>query len=139
MRMSRPTNASIRRIMLDLSPASSSRPAFGVLERAALGDRQWAEQHHAGDLSGDGTALAEQIGLSVGLILAARHFIGILRLGTPVMLDRWMDRKLFCLITFALSGSVFAEFADSFRAESAAHGGGIRLDAGRSLWCLQSI
>jgi sugar phosphate permease len=44
-----------------------------------------------------------RIGLSVGLILAARHFIGILRLGTPVLLDSWMDRKLFCLVTFSLS------------------------------------
>ncbi|MCC6126271.1 MAG: MFS transporter [Pirellulales bacterium] len=47
---------------------------------------------------------AERIGLSIGLILAARHFIGVLRLGTPAMLDRRRDRKRFCTITFALSG-----------------------------------
>jgi MFS family permease len=49
---------------------------------------------------------AERIGLSIGLILAARHFIGVLRLGTPAMLDRWRERKRFCTITFALSGIV---------------------------------
>jgi MFS family permease len=41
--------------------------------------------------------------LSVGLILAARHFVGVLRMATPVVLNRFVDRKTFCLATFALS------------------------------------
>ena len=47
---------------------------------------------------------AKQIGLGIGLILAARYFIGVLQLGAPAVLDRWGDRKRFCLISFGLSG-----------------------------------
>ena len=47
---------------------------------------------------------AERIGWSIGLILAARHFVGVLRLGAPTAIDRWIDRKRFCLACFAVSG-----------------------------------
>ena len=48
--------------------------------------------------------VGKRIGLSIGLILASQHFIGVLRIGTPALLDRLGDRRLFCSITFALSG-----------------------------------
>jgi len=48
---------------------------------------------------------AEQIGLGIGLILATRHVVGILRLSAPAMIGRLVDRKRFCLGTF-LVGTV---------------------------------
>jgi len=44
------------------------------------------------------------IGLGVGLILAMRHLVGLLRLVAPVLIGRIADRKTFCLGTFFLSG-----------------------------------
>ncbi len=46
---------------------------------------------------------AEKIGLGIGLILAARHLVGVLRLGAPVVIGRWVDRKWFCIASFFLS------------------------------------
>lgn len=42
-------------------------------------------------------------GLGISLILAARHVVGLLRLGAPAMIGRLADRKRFCLGTFLLS------------------------------------
>src|SRR3972149_1991329 len=47
---------------------------------------------------------APRIGLGISLILAARHLVGVLRLGTPLLIGRLADRKTFCLVTFLLSG-----------------------------------
>ncbi len=46
---------------------------------------------------------AGKIGLGIGLILAARHLVGVLRLGAPVVIGRWIDRKWFCIASFFLS------------------------------------
>jgi hypothetical protein len=45
---------------------------------------------------------AEEIGLGIGLILAARHVVGLLRLGAPAMIGRLAVRKRFCLGSFLL-------------------------------------
>ena len=46
---------------------------------------------------------AGKIGQGVSLILAARHVVGLLRLGAPAMIGRLADRKTFCLGMFLLS------------------------------------
>jgi len=46
---------------------------------------------------------ARQIGLGIGLILAIRHVVGLLRLGAPAVIGRWVDRKRFCLVNFLAS------------------------------------
>jgi MFS family permease len=48
---------------------------------------------------------APRIGLGVGLILAARHVVGVLRLGAPAMIGRLADRKRFCIGAFLLSAA----------------------------------
>ncbi len=45
---------------------------------------------------------AERIGLGIGLILAMRHIVGVLRLIAPVLIDRLVDRKRFCLGSYLL-------------------------------------
>ncbi len=45
---------------------------------------------------------AGRIGLGIALILAARHVVGLLRLGAPAMIGRLVDRKRFCLASFLL-------------------------------------
>jgi len=45
---------------------------------------------------------AKGIGLGIGMILAARHVVGLLRLGAPAMIGRLVDRKRFCLASFLL-------------------------------------
>ncbi len=47
---------------------------------------------------------APKIGLGVGLILAMRHLVGLLRLAAPVLIGRIAGRKTFCLVAFLLSG-----------------------------------
>lgn len=46
---------------------------------------------------------AGRIGLGISLILAARHIVGLLRLGAPAMIGRLADRKRFCLGAYLLS------------------------------------
>jgi len=50
----------------------------------------------------------EKIGLGVGMILATRHLVGVLRLGAPAVIGRYVDRKRFCLGAFLLSAAVLA-------------------------------
>lgn len=45
---------------------------------------------------------AKEIGLGIGLILAVRHVVGLLRLSAPAMIGRLADRKRFCLGTYFL-------------------------------------
>jgi len=49
---------------------------------------------------------AERLGLGIGLILAAPHIAGLLRLGAPAMINRLGDRKRFCRASFLLSALV---------------------------------
>ncbi|HUT08855.1 MAG TPA: MFS transporter [Thermoguttaceae bacterium] len=46
---------------------------------------------------------AQQIGLGIGMILATRYVVGLLRLGAPAVIGRWVDRKRFCLGCFLLA------------------------------------
>ncbi len=51
---------------------------------------------------------AERFGLGIGLIAAAPHVVGLLRLGAPAMIGRLANRKRFCLTTFLLSALLLA-------------------------------
>ena len=76
--------------------------------------RQWAYWNGAIWAIGNGLASttlivylamdlgAEQIGLGIGLILATRHVVGLLRLSAPAMIGWLVDRKRFCVGTFLL-------------------------------------
>jgi MFS family permease len=46
---------------------------------------------------------APNVGLGISLILAARHLVGVLRMGAPLLIGRIADRKTFCLGAFLLS------------------------------------
>ena len=48
------------------------------------------------------------IGLGIGLIVAAPHLVGLLRLGVPPLIGRLVDRKRFCLTAYLLSALVLA-------------------------------
>ena len=43
---------------------------------------------------------AERLGLGISLIVAAPQIAGLLRLGTPALIDRLGDRKRFCIAAF---------------------------------------
>jgi MFS family permease len=45
----------------------------------------------------------ERLGLGIGLIVAAPHVVGLLRLGAPAMIGRMANRKRFCIVTFLLA------------------------------------
>lgn len=47
---------------------------------------------------------AERPGLSIGLLVAMPQIVGLLRIVTPLLIDRLGGRKRFCLTTFLLSG-----------------------------------
>jgi len=49
---------------------------------------------------------AGRIGLGIALILAARHVVGLLRLGAPALIGRLVERKRFCLVQRFTSSSV---------------------------------
>ena len=53
--------------------------------------------HLAIDLSSD------QLGIGVGMILAAPHWCGVLRMLAPVLIGKMADRKRFCVGAFLLS------------------------------------
>lgn len=46
---------------------------------------------------------AKRLGLGISLILAAPQLIGVLRLFTPMVSDRLVSRKLFCVYTFLVA------------------------------------
>lgn len=52
----------------------------------------WAKELHAA-----------WIGLGIGLVGAAPQIVGLLRLAAPAMIDRFGDRKRFCILAFLLS------------------------------------
>jgi len=49
---------------------------------------------------------ADQLGLSIGFLVAMPQIVGVLRLAAPAMIDRLGDRKRFCLIAFLLAAFV---------------------------------
>jgi hypothetical protein len=54
---------------------------------------------------------APRIGLGVGLILAARHVVGVLRLGAPAMIGRLADRKRWMTLGVAAGALAAGAFA----------------------------
>lgn len=46
---------------------------------------------------------APQVGLSIGMLLAAPRLVGVLRLGAPLLIGRVADRKQFCLYAYFIS------------------------------------
>jgi len=81
---------------------------------------------------------AGRIGLGISLILAARHVVGVLRMGAPAMIGRLIDRRRFCLATFLLSTLVLLSLpliAAPGRLPSA----GASLGALVALWCVYHL
>ncbi|HEY4759707.1 MAG TPA: MFS transporter, partial [Thermoguttaceae bacterium] len=76
--------------------------------------------------------------LGISLILAARHLVGVLRLGTPLLIGRLADRKTFCLVTFLLSGLLL--FCLPFvAAPGVIHSAGMSLAALVAIWSLHHL
>jgi MFS family permease len=81
---------------------------------------------------------APRIGLGISLILAARHVVGLLRLGTPALIGRLADRKRFCLGAYLLSALVLFGLPLA-AAPGALPSAGASLAALVVLWCLYHL
>jgi MFS family permease len=81
---------------------------------------------------------APQIGLGVGLILAMRHVVGLLRLGAPALIGRLVDRKRFCLGAF-LVGTATLLAVPPVAAPGRLPSAGASLRALVVLWCLYHL
>ena len=78
---------------------------------------------------------SERFGLTVGLIVAAPHVAGLLRLAAPALIERLGDRKRFCIASFLLSTSDAGGRALGLRA-GRLPSPGWSLAALIVLWCL---
>ena len=81
---------------------------------------------------------AGKIGLGIALILAARHVVGVLRLGAPAMIERLVDRKRFCLGTFLL-GTLVLSGLPWIAAPGNLPSPGASLAALVGLWCIYHL
>jgi hypothetical protein len=81
---------------------------------------------------------AEGIGLGIGLILAARHVVGLLRLGAPAVIGRLVDRKRFCLASFLL-GTLLLLALPLVAAPGRLPSPAASLGALVALWCLYHL
>ncbi len=81
---------------------------------------------------------AERWGLSVGLIAAAPHVAGLLRLGAPWLIARMGDRKRFCLAAFFL-GALFLGLLPAVCAPGRLSSPGWSMAALVFLWCLHHL
>ena len=77
---------------------------------------------------------AGRIGLGIALILAARHVVGLLRLGAPALIGRLVDRKRFCLGAF-LAGTLLLLSLPAAAAPGWLPSPGASLAALVLLWC----
>ena len=77
---------------------------------------------------------AGRIGLGNAMILAARHLVGLLRLGAPALIGRLVDRKRFCLATF-LAGTLLLLSLPAVAAPRWWPSPGASLAALVALWC----
>jgi len=77
---------------------------------------------------------AGRIGLGIALILAARHVVGLLRLGAPALIGRLVDRKRFCLVAF-LAGTLLLLSLPAAAAPGWLPSPGASLAALVLLWC----
>lgn len=77
---------------------------------------------------------AGRIGLGIALILAARHLLGLLRLGAPALIGRLVDRKRFCLGAF-LAGTLLLLCLPAVAAPGWLPSPGASLAALVVLWC----
>ncbi|MEK6239256.1 MAG: MFS transporter [Planctomycetales bacterium] len=79
-----------------------------------------------------------RLGLGIGMLLAAPHLAGLLRLFAPSLIGRVADRKRFCLAAFVISAAVLASIpllAAPERLGSAS----ASLCALTVLWCLYHL
>jgi hypothetical protein len=78
---------------------------------------------------------APQIGLGVGLLLAAPHLVGVLRLAAPALIGRLAGRKRFAIAAYVLSGLVLAALPAAAAAPERLGSVGAALAALVALWC----
>jgi MFS family permease len=81
---------------------------------------------------------AEQLGLGIGLLVAAPQIVGLLRVGAPAVIDRWGGRKRFCLATF-FAGAVVLLVMPWICAPGRLPSPGWSLAALILLWCLYHL
>jgi hypothetical protein len=81
---------------------------------------------------------AERIGLGIGLILAARHVVGLLRLGAPAVIGRLVARKQFCVGSFLL-GTLLLLALPAVAAPGRLPSPAASLCALVGLWCLYHL
>ncbi len=81
---------------------------------------------------------AKRIGLSIGLILAARHVVGLLRLSAPAVIGRWVDRKRFCLGAY-LAAALLLTTLPLVAAPGILPSAETSLAALVSLWCVYHL
>ncbi len=81
---------------------------------------------------------APRLGLGVGMILAARHLAGVLRLGAPLAIGRVSPRKNFCLASYTLSALCLLALPVA-SAPGVLPSPGASLAALVLLWCLYHV
>ena len=81
---------------------------------------------------------AGRIGLGIALILAARHVVGLLRLGAPALIGRLVERKQFCLGAF-LAGTLLLLSLPAAAAPGWLPSPGASLAALVLLWCVYHL
>jgi len=79
-----------------------------------------------------------KIGLGIGLILAARHVVGLLRLGAPAVIGRLVDRKRFCLGSY-LAGALLLLSLPYLASPGRLSSPAASLTALVVLWCLYHL
>lgn len=75
-----------------------------------------------------------RIGLGIGLLLAAPHLVGVLRLAAPALIGRLAGRKRFSIAAYVLSGVVLAALPAA-AAPGRLPSAGASLAALVALWC----
>jgi len=81
---------------------------------------------------------AERLGLGIGLIVAAPHLAGLLRIGAPSLLDRLGGRKRFCIAAY-LAGALLLAALPWVCAPGRLSSPGVSLAALILLWCLYHL
>lgn len=77
-------------------------------------------------------------GLAVSLVLAAPRFAGLLRLGVPALMARFIPRKSLCIVSYALSAVVLCAVPVAAMLEQRASDGG-RIAILVVAWCFYHL
>jgi hypothetical protein len=81
---------------------------------------------------------APHLGIGIALILSARHFVGVLRLGTPALLAWIGNRKRFCIGAYTLSGLLLWTLL-AIAAPGVLPSAGVSLAALVGVWCVHHL